>query len=328
MFRLRCLTLVFGLSLAVFFAPIHPSYSQTDPDTPCPIFPADAIWNTPIDHLPVHPLSDTYIDTIGADTEVHADFGSGIWPPDGGGPIGIPYVVLTEEQPLVDILFVQDWGEAESDAGPYPIPADAPIEGGAQSDGDRHVLVADLYRCTLYELYYAFPQEDGSWEADSGAVWALDGYDLRPAEWTSADAAGLPIFPLLLRYDEVASGEITHAIRFTLPETQRLFVWPARHYASDIEDEDYPPMGQYFRLKADYDLSGFSPDVQVILQAFKTYGVILADNGSGIFISGAPDERWDNDVLRELHQITAADFEAIDVSALQIDPDSLQVRQD
>lgn len=290
----------------------------------CTVFPQNAMWNTPIDTLPVDLNSDLYLETIGEDVGLHPDFGSGLW---DGGPIGIPYVALEEEQPLVDITFVQDWGVEESDSGPYPVPADAPIEGGPDSDGDRHVLVADMVNCMLYELYYAFPQDDGSWEADSGAVWDMSTNNLRPATWTSADAAGLPIFPLLVRYDEVASGEINHAIRFTLPETRREFVWPARHYASELEDAEYPPMGQYFRLKDDYDISGFSPDVQVILQAMKTYGLILADNGSAMFISGAPDERWDNDVLHEMDVVTASDFEAVDVSSLMVDPDSLEATQ-
>ena len=293
----------------------------------CTIFPANAMWNTPIDSLPVNANSDLYIETIGADSGLHPDFGSGIWPPEDGGPIGIPFVILEEEPPMVDITFVQDWGVEESDPGPYPVPADAPIEGGPDSEGDRHVLVVDTVNCMLYELYYAFPQEDGSWEADSGAVWDMSTNDLRPATWTSADAAGLPIFPLLVRYDEVASGSINHAIRFTVPETRREFVWPARHYASELEDEAYPPMGQYFRLKADYDISGFSPEVQVILQAMKTYGLILADNGSAMFISGAPDERWDNDVLHEIDVVTASDFEAVDISSLMVDPDSLEAAQ-
>jgi hypothetical protein len=215
----------------------------------------------------------------------------------------------------------------ESDPGPYPIPPDVPIEGGPSSNGDRHVLVLDRGHCILYEMYDAWPQPDGSWEAGSGAVFDLNAYDLRPAGWTSADAAGLPILPGLVRYDEVASGEIRHAIRFTAPQTRRAYVWPARHYASSLTGLQYPPMGQRFRLKTGFDMSGFSPEVQVILQAMKTYGIILADNGSSWFISGAPDERWDNDVLHELGQVHGSDFEAVDVSSLMIDPNSGQARQ-
>jgi hypothetical protein len=263
----------------------------------CAVFPADNVWNAPVDMLPLDPNSDAYVNTIGADDYVHADFGSGTW---DGGPIGIPYVDVSGSQPLVDVTFEYD---DESDPGPYPIPADAPIEGGSDSDGDRHVLVLDRDNCILYEMFYAWPQPDGSWEAGSGAIFDLHSHALRPEGWTSADAAGLPILPGLVRYDEVAEGEMRHAIRFTAPQTRRAYVWPARHYASDLTGAVYPPMGQRFRLRADFDVSGFSPEVQVILQALKKYGMILSDNGSSWFISGVPDERWDNDHLHELHQV-------------------------
>jgi hypothetical protein len=227
-------------------------------------------------------------------------------------------------QPPVTVTFDYD---DESDPGPYPIPPDAPIEGGPDSDGDRHVLVLDRDNCVLYEMWDSWPQPDGSWHAGSGAVFDLDSYDLRPDGWTSADAAGLPILPGLVRYDEVAAGEIRHAIRFTARQTNGdYYVWPARHKASSLSGSQYPPMGQRFRLKDEFDISGFSPEVQVILQAMKTYGIILADNGSNWFISGVPDERWDNDVLRELKQVHGSDFEAVDVSSLTIDPDSGQTR--
>ena len=287
----------------------------------CAIFPADNIWNTPIDTLPVDANSTTYIATIGAGAYVHADFGSGTW---AGGPIGIPYVDVAGTQPRVDVAFDYD---DESDPGPYPIPPDPPIEGGPDSDGDRHVLVLDRDNCVLYELFYAFPQPNGSWEAGSGAIFDLNSHALRPAGWTSADAAGLPILPGLVRYDEVAAGAIRHAIRFTVPQTRRAYIWPARHYASHLTGAQYPPMGQRFRLKADYDISGFSPEIQVILRALKKYGLLLADNGSAWFISGVPDERWDNDVLHELHQVRGSDFEAVDVSSLIIDSNSGQARR-
>lgn len=288
----------------------------------CDVLPADNIWNVPVDTLPLDPNSALYVQTIGATEPAHADFGSGEWPP--GSPIGIPYVVVSATQPLVTATF---YYPNESDPGPYPIPPDAPIEGGPNSTGDRHVIVVDRDRCTLYELYDAWPREGGSWwEAGSGAIFDLDSHALRPAGWTSADAAGLPILPGLVRYEEVAAGEIRHAIRFTAPQTRRAYVWPARHYASSHTGEEYPPMGQRFRLRADFDVSGFSPEVQVILQAMKTYGIILADNGSPWYISGVPDERWDNDALHELHQLQGADFEAVDVSALMVDPDSGQAR--
>jgi hypothetical protein len=192
---------------------------------------------------------------------------------------------------------------------------------------DRHVLVLDRDTCILYELFYAFPQPGGSWEAGSGAIFDLSSHALRPAGWTSADAAGLPILPGLVGYEKVAAGEIRHALRFTAPQTRRAYVWPARHYASNLTGEQYPPMGQRFRLRAGFDVSGFSAEVQVILRALKTYGMILADNGSSWFISGVPDERWDNDALHELHDVKGSDFEAVDTSSLMVDPDSGQVRR-
>ncbi|HSJ57734.1 MAG TPA: hypothetical protein VLC95_11170 [Anaerolineae bacterium] len=290
----------------------------------CDVLPADSVWNTRVDSLPLDPNSDAYVATIGAEDNMHADFGSGDWPPGSGSPIGIPFVDVPGTQPRVEVTFDYD---DESDPGPYPVPPDAPIEGGPQSDGDRHVLVLDRDACVLYELYYAWPQPDGSWHAGSGAIFDLDSHALRPAGWTSADAAGLPILPGLVRYDEVALGEIRHALRFTAPQTRREYVWPARHYASELTGSEYPPMGQRFRLKADFDISGFAPEVQVILEALKTYGMFLADNGSAWYLSGVPDERWDNDALHELHQVPGSAFEAVDESSLMIDPDSAQARQ-
>ena len=286
----------------------------------CALFPTDSIWNTRIDSLPLDSASDTYVDTIGADTNVHPDFGSGDWPPGSGSPIGIPYVVVPASQPSVPVSFLYD---DESDSGPYPIPPDAPIEGGSASNGDRHVLVVSSGSCALYELFYAFPQSGGtSWSADSGAIFEFDSYDLRPTTWTSADAAGLPILPGLVRYEEVEAGAIEHALRFTAPRTRRAYVWPARHFASSLTGVQYPPMGQRFRLRSGFDLTSFSPRVQVILRALKEYGMMLADNGSAWFLSGVPDERWDNDELRELADVKGSDFEAVDVSSLMVDPDS------
>ncbi|CAG0931277.1 hypothetical protein TFLX_02061 [Thermoflexales bacterium] len=294
----------------------------------CPVLPADNVWNVPIDKLPVDSHSSAYINTIGAADNVHADFGSGIWPDPGGGPIGIPYIVVPQTQPLVNL----NWTESgdESDPGPYPVPTAAPIEGGPDSDGDRHVLIVRQGECKLYELYDAFPQSNGSWNADSGAVYTLTlNGPLRPAGWTSADAAGLPILPGLVRYDEVAAGEINHAIRFTVPETRHAYVWPARHHASDLTGSQYPPMGQRFRLKASFAIDNrFSEPTKVILRAMKKYGLILADNGSSWYISGAPDERWDNDMLHELDVVVGSDFEAVDVSSLMVDPNSGQAIQD
>ncbi|MCA9953494.1 MAG: hypothetical protein H6657_20715 [Ardenticatenaceae bacterium] len=303
----------------------------TKPGTPppqiagCDIFPGDNIWNTPVDKLPVHPNSANYISAIGASRGLHADFGSGVWPPGSNSPIGIPYVDVPGSQPLVPVTFI--WWPEQSDDGPYPIPPDAPVEGGPDADGDRHVIVLDRDNCVLYEMYYAFPQGGGSWEAGNGAVYDLSSHDLRPDGWTSADAAGLPILPGLVRYDEVASGEIRHAIRFTAPQTQATHLWPARHDASSLTGSNYPPMGLRLRLRADYDISGFSPEIQVILQAFKTYGLILADNGSAWYISGVPDARWDNDMLHEWDGITGANFEVVDTSSLMIDPNSGQAAQ-
>jgi len=288
----------------------------------CDVFPADNIWNTPIDTLPVDADSATYIATIGATAYVHADFGSGEWPPGSGNPIGIPYTDVPGTQPQVPVTFYYD---DESDPGPYPIPPDAPIEGGPESDGDRHVLVLDRDNCVLYELFDAWPQSDGSWEAGSGAKFDLHSHALRPDTWTSADAAGLPILPGMVRYDEVAAGEIRHALRFTAPQTRGEHVWPARHDASSLTGTQYPSMGQRFRLRVDFDVSGFSPEVQVMLRALKKYGMMLADNGSAWFISGVPDGRWDNDALRELHQVHGSDFEAVDVSSLMVHTDSGQV---
>jgi hypothetical protein len=285
----------------------------------CTFFPADNIWNRPIDTLPVDKNSDLYIDTIGRDEPAHPDFGSS-WE---GMPIGIPYMVVDGTQEKVEVSF--DYAD-ESDQEPYPIPENAPIEGGPDGDSDRHILIVDKDSCTLYELFYAYLQDDGTWSAGSGAIFDLTSNALRPDSWTSADAAGLPILPGLVRYDEVAAGEIKHALRFTAPETHNTYVWPARHSASDLTDESFPPLGQRFRLKAGYDISGFSPDVKVILTALKKYGMMLADNGSSWFLSGASDERWNNDILHELAQLQGNDFEAVDAPSLMMDENSGQVK--
>lgn len=286
----------------------------------CAVFPSDNIWNQRIDKLPVHSRSSEYIAAIGATAPLHSDFGSGFWPPDSDSPMGIPYKIVGADQEPVAITFT--WPD-ESDPGPYPIPPDAPVEGGPNGTGDRHVLILDSGSCMLYELYNALPLLEGtSWKADSGAVFDLKSNQLRPYGWTSADAAGLPILPGLVRYDEVASGEIRHAIRVTAPNTQRAFLWPARHFASHLTALNYPPMGLRLRLKASYNISRFTPEVQVILRALKTYGLILADNGSPWYLTGAPDPHWDNDALHQLHEIQGSNFEAVDVSSLMIDQDS------
>jgi len=285
----------------------------------CPIFPADNVWNAPIDQLPVDSNSSAYIATIGASTGLHPDFGT-FWE---GAPIGIPYNIVPGTQPKVSITF--DYFD-ESDPGPYPISPDAVIEGGDESSGDRHILVLEKDNCILYETFYSWPQPDGGWQAGSGAVYDLHSNALRPGGWTSADAAGLPILPGLVRYDEVASGEITHALRFTVQHTRKAFIWPARHHASALTSTNYPPMGQRFRLKAGFDISGFSPEVQVILRALKKYGMILADNGSNWYISGVPDSRWNDDtIVGELRLVKGSDFEAVNESSMMVDPDSGQV---
>lgn len=312
--NIRTLTLVAAATLLV--ASALPQSQTNSSLSGCPTFPADNYWNVPVDKLPVDPNSASYLTTGGFSKPLHPDFGSGTF---NGGPIGIPFVTVTRNQPKVKVKF--DFAD-ESDGGGYPIPADVPIEGGPNSAGDRHALIIDRDHCVLYELYAATPQSDGTWHAGSGAIFDLFCNCLRPETWTSADAAGLPIFPGLVRYDEAASGVISHALRVTLPQTQRAYIWPARHYASKITDPAYPPMGQRFRLRADYDLSGFSPINRTILQALKTYGMILADNGSPWFISGAPDERWNNDELAQLKQVMGSDFEAVDVSSLIVTANS------
>lgn len=265
----------------------------------CPIFPADNPWNWDVSGLPVHPNSDNFIASInsGGSQYLHADFGSN---PD----YGIPYVVVGADQPFVPITFT-DYGD-ESDPGPYPIPADAPIEAG----GDRHVIAVDADNCMLYELYNASFNGAG-WDASSGAVFDLLSNRLRPAGWTSADAAGLPIFPGLVRYDELESGEIRHALRFTVSRTQRAYLAPATHWASDSTDPNLPPMGLRLRLRADFDISGYTGHARVMLEALRTYGMIVADNGSDWFISGATDARWNDDDLDQLKSVPGSAFEVV-----------------
>lgn len=284
----------------------------------CPMFPADNIWNTAIDTLPVHARSSDWVNTIGAGRTFHADFGSGLW---DGGPIGIPYVIVPQGQAKVPITFEYD---DESDPGPYPIPPNPPIEWG----GDHHILILEQGVCKLWEVYAAQSNGNGSWSAGSGAVYDLKvNGPLRPSGWTSADAAGLPMLQGLMRYDEVLAGEIKHAIRFTAPQTKREFIWPARHHASSLTGTQYPPMGARFRLKAGFDISSYAPRIQVMLRAMKKYGIILADNGSAWYVNGIPDERWDNDELRQLARLVGSNFEAVDSSSLIIDANSGAARQ-
>ena len=270
-------------------------------------FPADNLWNQNIASAPVDPNSAAIINFIGASDPVHPDFGSGEYQ---GSSIGIPYIVIGAQQTPVAVNFTA-YGD-ESDPGPMPIPASAPIEGYPNpGTGDRHVLVLDNSSCWLYELYNSYPQSDGSWNADSAAVWDLLADEERPLTWTSADAAGLSIFAGLARYDEVAAGQIKHALRFTLQSSRAAFVPPASHWAANSSNPDAAPMGMRLRLKANFDVSAFSATNQVILTTLQQYGMIMADNGSNMYISGAPDDRWDNDDLHNLDQVTASDFDVV-----------------
>ena len=275
----------------------------------CPVFPADNAWNQRVDALPVAANSAVLIQSIGLSTGLHADFGSGLYE---GSPIGIPFDVVTKKTARSRVSF--DYAD-ESDRVRYPIPKTVHIEGGRQSDGDRHALLLDRDACRLYELYALYPKGSG-WTAGSGAVWNLRSNALRPAGRTSADAAGLPIFPGLARYDEVARGVIDHALRFTASRTRKQFVYPARHYASSSDDPSLPPMGLRVRLKAGVDISGYPKQARIVLQALKTYGMILADNGSNWYITGAPNPKWSNDDLHSLGRITGSMFEVVDTSSL------------
>jgi Glycoside-hydrolase family GH114 len=279
----------------------------------CPAYPVDNIWNARVDNLPIHPRSTAWINSIGRTVGFHMDFGSGTW---AGGPIGIPYNVVTGS--VVNKYYVDFYYPDESDSGPYPIPGNPKIEYGS----DHHLLILDKQTCELYEIYDA-SYSSGRWHGGSGAIWDLNSHALRPAGWTSADAAGLPMLPGLVRYDEVAAGIIKHALRFTIENTNS-YIWPARHLTSGTPGRltNTPPMGARFRLKASYNISRFNPKMRVILQAMKTYGIIVADNGSNWYVSGVPDPRWDNDMLHTLDVLTGDDFEAVDVSRLMVFPDS------
>jgi hypothetical protein len=280
----------------------------------CPVFPATSAWNQRVDTLPVASDSAQLIQSIGLDNSVHADFGNGLW---DGGRIGIPYVVVHGKRtPKSSLSF--EYGD-ESDKGPYPIPANVPIEGQprANNDGDRHALIVDRDSCKLYELY-ALQRSGSRWTAGSGAIFDLRSNKLRPAGWTSADAAGLPIFPGLARWDgDAATGAINHALRFTASRTRRAYIYPARHYASSDNDPSLPPMGLRVRLKASVSISTLPPQARMVAQAMKTYGMILADNGSSWYVSGAPSPHWSNDQLHALGRLTGRDFEVVDTSGLR-----------
>ena len=273
------------------------------------IFPSDNPWNTDISTAPVDPDSDQLIASIGADRGLHPDFGT-FWE---GQPIGIPYIVVRRGQPRVPISF---YYPDESDRGPYPIPANSPIEGGERSNGDRHILILDRDAQTLFEIFDA-RRVRGGWSAGSGAIFHLDSNELRPSGWTSADAAGLPILPGLVRYDEVMiAGEIKHALRFTVSRSRRAYVPPATHFASSNSNSALPPMGMRVRLKAAVDITSYPAPVQVILLALKKYGMFVADNGSDWFISGAHDRRWNDDTLSTIRGVKGSDFEVIQMDGL------------
>jgi hypothetical protein len=308
--RLLALSLASCLVLGTVAACEPPTTTTTTTARPtgaCPTFPADNPWNTDISGAPLSPRSAAWVASIGSTTKLHPDFGT-FW---DGGPIGIPFVHVGANQAKVPVSFDYD---DESDPGPYPIPRNAPIEGGADADGDRHVLVVDDAACKLYELYAAYPQGGGSsWVAGSGAVFDLRSNALRPDHWTSADAAGLPIYPGLVRYDEVVQeGVIDHALRFTISRTQAGFIHPATHEASSITDANVPPMGARFRMKSSYSCAAFSAEVKVICAALKRYGMFVADNGSNWYLSGQHDPRWNDDALGDLKSIPGSAFEAVD----------------
>jgi hypothetical protein len=308
---------MFRLTLLLSFILITVSTSLAQSSIgSCPLFPADSIWNTPVDHLPLHANSAAWVSSVGTSKGIHPEFGSGLY---NGVPMGIPFITVRGTQTKYPATF---YYPAESDPGPYAIPLNAPREGGS----DHHVIAVDTDNCILYEIFNGTPQT-ASWSAGSGAIFNLRSNALRTAGWTSADAAGLPILAGLGRYDEIVAGEKRHALRGTVPPTQQSYIWPARHWASKVNGSQYPPMGARFRLRADYDISRFSATNQIILRAIKKYGMLVADNGASWFITGTPDSRWDNDDLHNLLQVVGSNMEAVDSSSLMIDPNSGQAKQ-
>jgi hypothetical protein len=272
----------------------------------CPIFPKTNAWNRRVDELPVAPNSNTLIRSIGIGTGLHADFGSGMW---DGGPIGIPFDAVSRQTPRSTVSF--EYSD-ESDHVGYPIPRRVHVESGS----DHHALLVDKTSCRLYELG-GLERSSGRWHAWAGAVWSLRSNRLRPAGWTSADAAGLPIFPGLARWDEARRGVIDHALRFTAARTRRAYIWPARHYASSSTDPSLPPMGLRVRLKANFDVRPFPRQARIVLVALKRYGMLLADNGANWYVSGAPSPGWSNDQLHTLGRVKGSDFEVVDASSLR-----------
>ena len=304
--------LVLVLAAAVLAAPAASAGVASDPAphiAGCPVFPRDNAFNRRVDRLPVSADSARIVASIGPVEPLHADFGSGTYE---GRPIGIPYDVVGRRTPRSAVGF--DYA-SESDRVRYPIPRGVHIEGGAGAGGDRHAILVDRDACRLYELY-ALEQRGGRWHAGSGATWSLRSNRVRPARWTSADAAGLPILPGLARYDEVRRGQIDHALRFTVRRTRRAYVYPARHFASSLTDPSLPRMGERLRLKRSVDVRSFPPQARIVLRALRAYGMIVADNGSDWFVSGTPSSGWDNDQLATLRRIRGSDFEVVDTSSL------------
>jgi hypothetical protein len=297
--------------LAIGVVEVESADAAAPPTTSCRVFPSDNIWNTDISTLPVHARSAQWLASMAASTtNLHPDFGT--------PPYGFPFNVVSSSHPTVSVTFQY---ASESDPGPYPVGADTSIENGS----DHHALIINRDSCTLYELYN-LSGSGSSWTAGSGAIFPLGSNGLRPLGWTSADAAGLPIFPGLVRWDEVQAGAITHAIRFTAQQSDQSFLWPARHQAGTAANASLPPMGARFRLKGTYDISHFSAQARVILLAMQHYGLILADNGSNWFFSGTEDANWPDSLLSELKTVPAAQFEAVDESGLMTDPNSALVR--
>jgi len=317
-----------GFSLAALPAPATSQPAQQQPmatapgkvtGTDCPKFPANNYWNSRIDKLPVHSRSAAWTRSIGRDDDLHPDFGPSYG--EQSLPYGIPVTVVDGSHAKVAVRF--DYAD-ESDQVRYPLGPDTLIEGGRESSGDRHTIVVDASTCTLYETWDTHPGT--TWTAGSGAVWNLRSNALRPRGWTSADAAGLAILPGLLDFDEVSSGAVNHAIRFTAPVTRNRFVWPARHQASSQSSGKYPPMGARFRMKKSFPISDWSPQAQVVLQGMKRYGLVLADNGSAWFFQGTADERWESDLVSELKQIPAVAFEAVQSNRLKVAANSGKAR--
>jgi len=289
------------------------------PDTSCTVFPANNYWHADISALPVNKHSAAWMSHMAPGSNLHPDFG----PSFGAQPVpyGIPYTVVAHSHPRVHVHFTY---ASESDNVGYPLGSDSKIEGGDNADGDRHVLIVDRKTCRLFELYDVH-HSSGRWTAGSGATWSLDSNKLRPAGWTSADAAGLPILAGLLRLDEVQAGRVDHAIRFTTNVTDRRYIWPARHQAGSVDDRSYPPMGARFRLKAKFDISSYRKDTRVVLRAMKRYGLVLADNGSPWYFQGTSEKGWPTGMLDELKTIPARAFVAVDTSSLRKSRDSAAI---